>query len=138
MTEKSLRERRQRPRVLVIDDEPSVVATLRRILGKRFDVVGMQSGREALALLGSDDAFDLVLCDLMMPDLTGMELYDQVALSHPELLPRFVFVTGGGTTLRAREFLAHVPGPRIDKPFLPEQILGLAEQLLTTPGLLNL
>ncbi|NMO21494.1 PAS domain-containing protein [Pyxidicoccus fallax] len=116
-----------RKRVLVVDDEPQLTSVLRRVLGRRHEVVSVHSGREALELLARDDAFDLVFCDLMMGDLTGMDVHDALARCQPELLSRFVFMTGGGFTERARAFLQSVPLPRIEKPFEPGTLRALVE-----------
>ncbi len=115
-------------RILVIDDEPAIAGVLRRIIGRTNEVVVAQSGREALALVERDDAFDRVFCDLMMPDLTGMDVHAALARTHPRLLERFVFMTGGSFTERARSFLQTVPSPRIEKPFDPELIRTLVAQ----------
>jgi two-component system, NtrC family, sensor kinase len=117
----------QRKRVLVVDDEPQLTAVLRRILGRQHDVVVAHSGREALTLLEEDDAFDRVFCDLMMADLTGMDVHAELSRRRPELLARFVFMTGGSFTERARAFLQTVPLPRIEKPFEPGLLHSLVE-----------
>ncbi|CAM3134817.1 PAS domain-containing protein [Corallococcus sp. ZKHCc1 1396] len=124
----------QRKRVLVVDDEPQLTAVLRRMLGRQHDVVVAHSGREALALLEHDDAFDRVFCDLMMADLTGMDVHAELSRRRPELLSRFVFMTGGSFTERARTFLQAVPLPRIDKPFEPGLLLALVDSSPPRPG----
>ncbi|MDY7224933.1 ATP-binding protein [Hyalangium rubrum] len=124
----------ERKRVLVVDDEPGIAAVFRRIIGRLHEVVVVQSGREALALLEQDDAFDRIFCDLMMPDLTGMDVYEALAQWHPDCLERFVFMTGGGFTERARTFLQTVPTPRIDKPFEPALIRQLIAQSPSRTG----
>ncbi|QDE87732.1 hybrid sensor histidine kinase/response regulator [Myxococcus xanthus] len=106
-----------RKRVLVVDDEPLLASVLGRILGVRHEVVVVHSGREALDTLARDTDFDRIFCDLMMGDLTGMDVYDALSSRQPELLARFVFMTGGGFSERARTFLQSVPVPRIEKPF---------------------
>ena len=124
----------RRKRVLVIDDEPGIASVLRRIIGRSHEVVVVQSGREALALLEKDDAFDRIFCDLMMADLTGMDVHEALSQRQPDCLARFVFMTGGGFTERARTFLQTVPFPRIDKPFDPEHIRSLVAQCPAAPG----
>ncbi|WP_224361761.1 hybrid sensor histidine kinase/response regulator [Hyalangium versicolor] len=127
--------RASRPkRVLVIDDEPGIAAVFKRIIGRSHEVVVVQSGREALALLERDDKFDRIFCDLMMADLTGMDVYEALSSRRQNCLDRFVFMTGGSFTERARTFLQTMPFPRIDKPFDPEHIRTLVAQAPATAG----
>jgi CheY-like chemotaxis protein/two-component sensor histidine kinase len=107
----------KRRRVLVIDDEPALAAMIRRVLSKTCDVELASDGREGLARLEKDEPYDIVLCDLMMPDMTGMDVYAEVAKRRPGLEARFVFMTGGAFTPRATDFLAQVPNRRLEKPF---------------------
>jgi PAS domain S-box-containing protein len=119
----------QRARILVVDDEPKLAATLRIGLGDLFDVEVCESGVDALSVLSGDRGFDLVLCDLMMPEMSGMDLFDRVSESDPELARRFVFMTGGAFTDRARRFLQDHRPRRLEKPFpLVEVERLLAEQ----------
>jgi PAS domain S-box-containing protein len=106
----------RRRRVLVVDDEPPLATMIRRVLSKDCDVTIATDAREGLALLGSA-TFDVVLCDLMMPDMTGMDLYAEVAQKHPGAEKKFVFMTGGAFTPRATEFLARIENRRLEKPF---------------------
>ncbi len=115
-------------RVLIIDDEPGIASVMRRIIGRGNEVVVSHSGREALSLLERDTDFDRIFCDLMMTDLTGMDVHAELAKKHPECLARLVFMTGGGFTERARTFLQNFSHPRIDKPFEPELIRRLVAQ----------
>jgi nitrogen-specific signal transduction histidine kinase/CheY-like chemotaxis protein len=115
----------KRPRLLLIDDEAHLGLTLATGLRDHVDVVSIRSGRDAVRLLSSDQAFDLILCDLMMPDLTGMDVYEEISRARPELRSRFVFMTGGPVTQRAREFLEQAHQPRLDKPFRLEQVESL-------------
>jgi PAS domain S-box-containing protein len=115
----------RRPRVLLVDDEAHLGITLALGLRDQADVVAVRSGREAVHTLMADDGFDLVLCDLMMPDLTGMDVFEQVGAERPALRSRFVFMTGGAVTERARKFLEQIPAQRLDKPFRLEQVEAL-------------
>jgi CheY-like chemotaxis protein len=105
-----------RARILVVDDELIVAEALRRALEPEHDVVAVARGADALDLLAAGRRFDLVLCDLMMPEVTGIEVHAEVARRFPEMLPRLVFMTGGAFTPEAREFLARVETPRLEKP----------------------
>ncbi|HEY5949300.1 MAG TPA: ATP-binding protein [Kofleriaceae bacterium] len=100
-------------RVLVIDDEPMVGHLVAKVLAGH-DVVAETSGRAALARLRNDARFDLILCDVMMPEVSGMDFYGQLA---PELRGRIVFLSGGAFTARAQSFLDSVPNRRLAKPF---------------------
>jgi PAS domain S-box-containing protein len=106
-----------RLRVLVIDDEVAIGRTLAIGLVDDFEVTTATSGRQALELLAADDHFDVVLCDLMMPDVSGMDVYERVAQTSPRLASRFVFVTGGAFTERSRAFVERVGAPVLEKPF---------------------
>ncbi len=113
-------------RILIVDDEPLVTSALRRALGHEQDVEIVHSGRRALDLLSAPESrFDVILCDLMMPDLSGMELYEEVERIAPRHLPSFIFVTGGAFTDGAKEFLDGVSNPVMEKPFDPLQIREL-------------
>jgi CheY-like chemotaxis protein len=80
-------------------------------------VATVTSGRAALAILAGEPRFDVILCDLMMPDVSGMDVHERLARERPELAQRFVFVTGGAFTERARRFVDEVGLPVIEKPF---------------------
>jgi two-component system cell cycle sensor histidine kinase/response regulator CckA len=118
-----------RSRILIVDDEPLLGQTLLYAFKGQHDVSVCTSGRDALNKLEKDAAFDLVLCDLMMPDVSGAAVYERVKQAHPELLGRFVFMTGGAFTERARDFLAQYPGAQLEKPFNINDIEKLLRQL---------
>jgi len=111
----------QGARVLVVDDEPLVGRAVARILSPPHQVTVALTGQEALDRLASEP-FEVVLCDLMMPGLTGMDVHQRLLERSPEQAARMVFLTGGAFTEPAREFLARVPNPRLDKPFEPATI----------------
>ena len=117
-----------RARILVIDDEPLLGRTLSFMLEESHDVVVVDGGAEALKHLGEDTRFDLVLCDLDMPGVNGSSVHTAMADRHPELVPRFVLMTGGACSDWAEEFLARYSGARLEKPFSAadvEQVLAL-------------
>jgi len=107
----------RRGRVLCVDDETLVLSALRRALGAQHELATVGSASEALALIASGHIFDLVLSDLMMPGMSGMDFYAKLQELSPEHAARTVFMTGGVFAPGAREFLASVPNPRIEKPF---------------------
>ncbi len=106
----------RRLRVLVVDDEVAFARSLRLLLGEQHDVVVESDGRSALATLTAGERFDIVLCDLMMAGMSGMDLHDVLASEHPNVVPRIVFLTGGATNDRARAFLARSDVRHLEKP----------------------
>lgn len=106
----------RRKRVLVVDDEIEVGLAIERILGREHDVVLAKTGREALLQL-DDRSWDVVLCDLMMPEMTGVEVYRRAVAARPELARKFVFLTGGSFDEDVRAFLLDVPNGLVEKPF---------------------
>jgi PAS domain S-box-containing protein len=106
-----------RSRILVVDDEPLVCGALRRTLDREHEVVVVGSARAALARISAGESFDLVLADLLMPEMTGMDLYRAVLRDQPAIAARMVFLTGGAFTPVAREFLDTEPVEWIEKPF---------------------
>ena len=109
-----------RGRVLIVDDEAVVARTFARILAKHETVVA-SSGREAIALC-RDQTFAAIVCDLMMPDVTGMEVHEALAATRPALAARMIFVTGGVFTERARAFAAAVPNRILSKPVTADDL----------------
>jgi len=106
-----------RRRILIIDDEPLIGTVVRRMLAADYDVTPLTSAVEALQVLRDKGPFDLVLCDLMMPEMTGMQLYDEISKADTPLADSMVFLTGGAFTSDARNFLDRVKNERIEKPF---------------------
>ncbi|HYO68639.1 MAG TPA: response regulator, partial [Archangium sp.] len=115
----------RRGRILVVDDEPMIGMAIRRTLQREHEVIALTSAREAQARLTSGERFDLILCDLMMPEMSGMELHQAVASHSPGLAGRMVFLTGGAFTANARDFLNQVPNHRVEKPFSTQELRGL-------------
>lgn len=101
-------------RILLVDDEPLLLRSTRRIWrAHRVTLAG--SGREALERYREAD-FDVVLCDLIMGDLTGMDLYERIAQEWPGHERSIVFMSGGAFLDDACEFLERVPNRCLDKP----------------------
>ena len=105
-----------RARVLIIDDEKALLKVFARLLGVRHEVVLATGGREALALIEGGLVPDVVLCDLMMPEIDGVAVHDELARSHPALAERMLFMSGGTYTPRTQRFLDQHPGRVLPKP----------------------
>jgi two-component system, cell cycle sensor histidine kinase and response regulator CckA len=109
----------RRGRVLVIDDEPAIGRAMIRVLQRDHDVSFLGDAREALSRIADGATFDVVLCDLMMPGMNGMEFFDAVCKGKPDLARRIVFVTGGAFTPRSEAFLESTTNPCLLKPVEP-------------------
>jgi signal transduction histidine kinase len=118
----------RRGRVLVVDDEAMIRRSIARSLGTQHDVTTAASGREALELLVGGERFDMIFCDLMMPEMTGMELHAVLMMTSPEQARQMVFLTGGAFTESARRFLSDVPNVAVDKPFDPQKLIAMVNE----------
>jgi two-component system, cell cycle sensor histidine kinase and response regulator CckA len=115
----------RRGRVLVVDDEAALTRLLARVLSGTHAVTVETRARDALERLRSGVEFDVILCDLMMPEMTGMDLHAALQETVPGQAARMVFLTGGAFTPAARAFLDSVPNQRIDKPFEVQALLAV-------------
>jgi CheY-like chemotaxis protein len=107
----------RRARLLLIDDEQLILRSLRRVLGQDHEVHAVESGEEALELLARRERFDLILCDLLMPSMSGMELHQRACAIDPELDACFVFMSGNAFTDESSEFASAMRGRILNKPF---------------------
>ncbi len=120
----------RRAHLLVIDDDPLITTAIQRILGRSHDVEVLGEPHEAVRRVASGARYDVVLCDLMMPTGTGMDLYDDLLQIAPDQARNIVFMTGGAFTARAREFLDQVPNPRMEKPFSIQSLRAMIQERL--------
>ncbi len=114
-------------RILVIEDDRLLARALARMLAQHHRIEVTDGGEAGLARLAADPAFDLVLCDMMMPQTSGVDVYEQLRARDPALARRMIFMTGGAFTPRAAEFLAAVPNPTIGKPFTRDELLRVLQ-----------
>jgi CheY-like chemotaxis protein len=112
----------KRARILVIDDDLAVLRAYRRMLFVRHDVVLAGGGKHGLAVLAEDADFDVILCDVMMPEVDGPMVYEALVARSPDLLKRVVFCSGGAFTPRAKQFLASIGNAFLSKPIDPEAL----------------
>lgn len=114
-------ERPPRAHILVIDDHPLVARTMARLL-RRHDVVTDTDPHHALDRIADGERFDLIFCDLAMPELQGWELQAMIDAVAPDQARAMVFITGGAATEEARAFLARTTSPCLEKPCAVEQL----------------
>jgi CheY-like chemotaxis protein len=115
----------RRAKILLIDDDPATLKATARTLSARHEVTSVLRAREALERITAGEHFDLVISDLMMPEMTGMDLHRALAAIAPLHAQHMIFLTGGAFTPGAREFLGQVDNLRLDKPFERQGLLAL-------------
>jgi CheY-like chemotaxis protein len=115
----------ERGRVLVVDDDARVGDVIALTLHDEHDVTAVRSGREALDRLAAGERYDVVLCDLLMPVMTGMDVYAELLRVAPEVASSVVFITGGVSSPRARAFIASVANPCVQKPIDAKELREL-------------
>jgi CheY-like chemotaxis protein len=114
----------RRARVLVVDDESLVAESLRLVLSDEFTVTATTNPEQALARIVSGESFDVILCDVMMPVLNGVELRNRIEGVAPDQAARIVFVTGGIVNPEVRALLESVSNAWLEKPL---EVEGLRE-----------
>ncbi len=119
-------------RILVVDDEPAILRALARVL-QGYSVTQALSGREAISLIERTGPFDVVFCDVMMPELSGIDVYERAKLARPGQEQRIVFITGGAFTEPATKFLESIENPRLGKPFDGSEVRALVKALTEKP-----
>jgi CheY-like chemotaxis protein len=117
-------------RILVVDDEADVRKSIRRVL-RPHEVTLAAGGEEAWKHLANKE-FDVVLCDILMPDLTGIELFERTVAERPHLAGRFVFMSGGSFTADTRLFLERRAPYRLEKPFDASELRAAVAAVLST------
>jgi signal transduction histidine kinase/DNA-binding NarL/FixJ family response regulator len=123
----------RRGKVLVIDDEPLITRVLQKSL-VHHDVTVASAARDALDRIASGETFDVILCDLMMPDISGIDVHEYLVREHPAIASRVVFMTGGAFTAKAKQFLSTISNARIDKPFSLAQVIQLVDRQVAAPA----
>jgi two-component system cell cycle sensor histidine kinase/response regulator CckA len=124
-----------RGRVLVIDDDVGVLAVLDRMLRANHDVVTARGADLALEFIRSEGPpFDVIICDLLMPDMNGAAFYRELARTSPELAARVVFLSGGAQAELGAELLSGIPNPLLQKPVATGELLLAIEAQLERSG----
>jgi CheY-like chemotaxis protein len=126
-------EARRRACILVVDDEPIVAGAIADILGlEGYEVELAKNGREALERIAAR-SYDLILCDLQMPELDGAGLYRELERQQPSLLRRLAFVSGSTDVPEYASFCQRTAVTLLGKPFTMEDLLRLVQSLLEDP-----
>ncbi len=120
---------REQRRILMVDDEPMLLRSVRRLLPE-YEIVCVESAKKALALLDAGRPFDLIVSDVMMPEMSGIDFYEELCARYPDEARRVVFVTGGALGHHVGNFLGSVPNMRLEKPFAAADLRRVIELAL--------
>jgi PAS domain S-box-containing protein len=122
-----------KPRVLVLDDDPRVATAVGRTLEVRYQVEISSDPEGVLARLEAGERFDAIVCDLAMPDVSGMDVFERLEALDPEAAGRMIFLTGGTFSSRATRFAQRMADRCMEKPARSSEIQALLEQMLGRP-----
>ncbi|QSQ22333.1 MASE1 domain-containing protein [Pyxidicoccus parkwayensis] len=128
--------RGRRGRVLVVDDEPRLAQSMRLLLEPYHDIVTTTRGSEALALVAAGHRFDVILCDLQMPEVDGATVFRRLCATAPDQAERVVFISGGAYTPESRAFMESVTNRVLEKPVRPEVLMATVDAALSDGGAL--
>lgn len=125
----------KQPRVLVVDDEALIGTAVRRILTKQgFEIEVESDGKKAFEAIVRGDRYDVVICDLMMPAFSGVDFYEGLEKSAPSMQSKVLLMTGNAFTPRARELFETTKNVRLEKPFLPADLVSAVKEVLRRHG----
>jgi len=119
-------------RILVVDDDPRVAEAMRQTLA-RHEVTLADGAESALRAVEASE-YDAILCDIMMPGTTGIDLFVRLSELRPSQCSRVIFITGGALTESARHLLERTRAVCLYKPVTGEQLEEALQQLTTTAG----
>ncbi len=120
----------RRGRVLLVDDEAFIVAALRRLLGTEHDVTAVMCGADAIALIEEGHRFDVILCDLRMPGMSGIDFYEKLQTLAADMIERIIFCTGATFSIDTRQFFERVPNQILERPFDPGAVRSLVRRFV--------
>ena len=114
---------------MIVDDQPTLAKAIRRMLADH-DATTVISAREALDKIEAGERYDVILCDVMMPELSGIDLHKLLAKIDPDQVARMIFMTGGAFTKQAEDFFNRIANPTIEKPFDRAALFAVIDGLL--------
>jgi CheY-like chemotaxis protein len=126
--------RARRGRLLIIDDEVVFSGSLRRLFSSEHDVTVLNRGREALDQLRAGQRYDAILCDLVMPEVSGIEVYLELLRIAPDQAECMIFLTGGAFSEKSQQFLDGITNRWFEKPCNLEQLRAAVRQVVVRSG----
>jgi len=117
--------------VMLIDDDALVAKSIKRLFADEYEITTAHSAQEGLELLAlRDPIFDIILSDLSMPNMDGMEFFYQIEKTFPELVDKIIFMSGGATTATQEQFLTKHSCRQLNKPFQPVELREMISAIL--------
>lgn len=126
--------RPRRGRLLIIDDEVVFSGSLRRLFSSEHDVTVVNRGREALDQLRDGARYDAILCDLVMPEVSGIDLYSELKQIAPEQADCMIFLTGGSFSEKSQQFLDGIANQCFEKPCDLKQLKAAVREVVVRNG----
>jgi CheY-like chemotaxis protein len=124
----------RRGQLLIVDDEVVFSGSLRRLFSSEHDVSVANRAREALELLRTGRRFDAILCDLLMPEVTGIELYGELRRIAPDQAECMIFLTGGAFSVSSQQFLDGISNRWFEKPCNLDQLRAAVREVVVRNG----
>src|SRR5678816_2857738 len=112
----------RRHRVMLVDDEVQVANTMERLLRRDYDITVALCGNEAIEHIANGARFDAIVSDVMMPNMTGVELTEQLQQLAPDQARRLIFLSGGAFTAQTRDRLDELGAPQLEKPVSAKEL----------------
>ncbi len=125
---------RRRQRVMLVDDEPLVAHSIERLLRRDYDVTIACCGQEAIDHIARGVRFDAIVSDVMMPNMTGIELLEELQRIVPDQAQRLVFLSGGAFTAQTRERLDQLGAPQLEKPVTAKELRACLVRIVRDAG----
>jgi PAS domain S-box-containing protein len=121
----------RRHRVMLVDDEPQVVHTMERLLRRDYDITIALCGRDAIDHIARGARFDAIVSDVMMPNMTGIELTEELQRIAPDQARRLIFLSGGAFTAQTHERLHALGAPQLEKPVTARELRACVQRVVT-------
>ncbi|HVJ92457.1 MAG TPA: ATP-binding protein [Labilithrix sp.] len=118
-------------RILVVDADPNHRSLLQALLSDHTVTIA-QTGHEALQRLHAGESYDVIVCDLLVENIDGVDMYRRVEQEWPHLVSRMIFLTGEAFISRTQEFVATIPNRHLQKPFEPNALLDMVDDVVAT------
>jgi CheY-like chemotaxis protein len=125
---------RRRKRVMLVDDEPLVAHSIERLLRRDYDVTIARCGQDAIDHIARGVRFDAIVSDVMMPNMTGIELLEELQRTVPDQAHRLIFLSGGAFTAQTRERLDQLGAPQLEKPVTAKELRACLVRIVRDAG----